>query len=89
MQAIIEGQTENKWEDYINACKTHPNLSFEMLENERKTQLCIHKLLHLDAWKHRMNGDKEAMLKSKNLAMTALQPSKTYDQIFKMLYTTF
>ena len=80
-----EEQRTKKWQDYININKDHPQLSFELLEAERKTQPCIHKVLHLNAWKHRMNGDKEVMLECQKLAMTALRQSKTYDHILKII----
>jgi ssRNA-specific RNase YbeY (16S rRNA maturation enzyme) len=75
-----------KKQDYININKNHPKLSLELLQAERKTQLCIQKLLHLNAWKHRMNGDKKAMLECQKLAMTALRTSKTYEHILLFLF---
>ena len=81
-----EEQRTKHWQDYININKDHPQLSFKLLEAERKTQFCTHKVLHLNAWKHRMNEDKEAMLECQKLAMTALRTSKTYEHILLFLF---
>ena len=80
-----EAQETKQWQDYININKNHPKLTFELLKAERKTQLCINKLLHLNASKHRVNGDKEAMVECQKLAMAALRQSKTYDHILKFI----
>ena len=80
-----EEQRTKNWQDYININKDHPQLSLELLEVERKTQLCIKEWLHVNAWKHRMNGDKVAMLECQKLAMTALRQIRTYDHILKII----
>ena len=75
------------WEDYMKMSKIHPTLSLEQLVADRKTQLCIKEWLHVNAWKHRMNGDKQAMLESQKMAMIALRQSKTYDHILKLIWS--
>ena len=79
-----EERTKN-WQDYMNINKDHPQLSLELVEAERKTRLCIKEWLHVNAWKHRMNGDKEAMQECHKLAVTALRQSRTYDHILKII----
>jgi len=73
--------------DYIITNRTHPKLSMEVLQGEKKTQLCIYNILHTDAWKHRLNCDRVAMEKCQKLAAIVMKQSKTYDKLLKTLWT--
>ena len=72
--------------DYIDVNRLHTALSMEVLEMERKTQICIYNILHTDAWKHRLKGNRTAMVLCQKLAASALRQSKTYVNLIKTLW---
>ena len=62
-----------------------PSIVIRIVRSREKNSALYTKVLHLSAWKHRMNGDKEAMHECHKLAVTALRQSRTYDHILKII----